>query len=156
MGPLLPGAKAALNYHPAFVHFPIALWLVALLFEALAVWRSSDELQRTAVRLLYLGTLAGIVTAITGLYAQASVPAGPALEAVETHETLMLITTSLALGLSMFAFFARNHFTPGLRKLLLLGLVVLAGLLTFGADRGAQLVFQYGSAVNWPTAQQQK
>ena len=38
---------------------------------------------------------------------------------------------------------------------LLLGLVVLGILLTIGADRGAQLVYQYGSAVNWSTAQQQ-
>jgi len=145
-----------LNYHPAFVHFPIALWLVALLFEALAVLRLSDDLHRTAVRLLYLGTLAGIVTAITGLYAQSSVPEGPAQETMETHEAVMLTTTSLAVGLCLLTFFARKNFTARLRKLLLLGLVVLAGLLTFGADRGAQLVFQYGSAVNWPAAQRQK
>jgi uncharacterized membrane protein len=38
---------------------------------------------------------------------------------------------------------------------LLIGLVVLAVLLTIGADRGAQLVYQYGSAVNWPSAVEQ-
>ena len=46
---MLPGMKAALNLHPMFVHFPIVLWLGALLFELLAVWRASDELQRTAI-----------------------------------------------------------------------------------------------------------
>ena len=51
---MLPGLKAALNNHPLFVHFPIVLWLAALLFEIFAVWRASDELQRTASRLLYL------------------------------------------------------------------------------------------------------
>ncbi len=35
-------------------------------------------------------------------------------------------------------------------------LVILAALLTYGTDRGAQLVYQYGSAVNWPAVQQQK
>ena len=48
---MLPGLKAALNYHPMFVHFPIVLWLGALLFEIVAVWRASDELQRMASRL---------------------------------------------------------------------------------------------------------
>jgi hypothetical protein len=43
-----------------------------------------------------------------------------------------------------------------LRKLMLLGLAVLAVLLTIGADRGAQLVYGYGTAVNWTTAQEQK
>lgn len=152
---MLPGLKAALNYHPMFVHFPIVLWLVALFFEMLAVWRGSDDMHRTAARLLYLGTLAGMVTVLTGLYAEDSVPSGAAQKAVGIHETLMLLTTSLAVALCLFAFFARKNFTAGFRKLLLLGLLILAGLLTVGADRGAQLVYQYGSGVNWPSAQQQ-
>ena len=153
---MLPGLRAALNYHPIFAHFPIVLWLAALLFQVLALWRASDEMQRTAARMLYLGTLAAIVTALTGLAAENSVPPGEAMRAVGIHETLMLVSTSLALALCMFAFFARKNFTPQLRKLMLLGLAVLAVLLTIGADRGAQLVYGYGSAVNWATAQQQK
>jgi uncharacterized membrane protein len=153
---MLPGLRAALNYHPMFVHFPIVLWLAALLFQVLALWRASDEMQRTAARMLYLGTLAAIVTALTGLAAENSVPPGEAMRAVGIHETLMLVSTSLALALCMFAFFARKNFTPQLRKLMLLGLAVLAVLLTIGADRGVQLVYGYGSAVNWATAQQQK
>jgi uncharacterized membrane protein len=153
---MLPGLKDALNYHPIFVHFPIVLWLAALFFQVLALWRGSDELQRTAARMLYLGTLAAIVTVLTGLAAENSVPPGDAMRAVGIHETLMLISTSLALALCMFAFFTRKNFTPQLRKLMLLGLAVLAVLLTIGADRGAQLVYGYGSAVNWSIAQQQK
>lgn len=153
---MLPGFNAALNYHPMFVHFPIVLWLIALLFELLAVWRASDELQRTTSRLLYLGTLAAIVTVLTGLQAQNSVAPGEAQRAVGIHETLMLITTSVAIVLCSFAFFMRKNFTAPMRKLMLLGLFVLAILLTIGADRGAQLVYEYGSAVNWSTAQQQK
>lgn len=153
---MLPGLKAALNYHPIFVHFPIVLWLTALFFEILAVLRSSEEMHRTAARLLYLGTLAAIAAALTGFDAEDSVPAGAAQRAVGIHETLMLMTTSVAVGLCMFAFFARKNFTGGLRKLMLLGLVLLAILMTIGADRGAQLVYGYGTAVNWSTAQQQK
>ncbi|MGA7914542.1 MAG: DUF2231 domain-containing protein [Candidatus Acidiferrales bacterium] len=153
---MLPGMRAALNLHPMFVHFPIVLWLGALLFEMLAVWRASDELQRTASRLLYLGTLAALVTVMTGLAAQNSVAPGEAQRTVGIHETLMLTATSLAVGLSMFAFFKRRDFTAKMRKVLLLGLLALGILLTIGADRGAQLVYGYGSAVNWATAQQQK
>ena len=152
---MLPGLKAALNYHPMFVHFPIVLWLGALLFEIVAVWRASDELQRTASRLLYLGTFAAIITVITGLEAQNSVAPGSAQRAVGIHETLMLTATSLAIVLCSFAFFMRKNFPPHLRRVLLLGLIVLAVFVTIGADRGAQLVYQYGSAVNWSTAQQQ-
>lgn len=153
---MLPGLKAALNFHPMFVHFPIVLWLAALLFELLAVWRASDELQRVASRMLYLGTLAAVITALTGLVAQNSVPPGDPQRTVGIHETLMLLCTSLAGALCILALFARQGSAVSLRKILLAGLFVLAVLLTIGADRGAQLVYQYGSAVNWATAQQQK
>jgi len=157
MDAILPGLKGMLNYHPVFVHFPIAFWLGALLFEALSVLRGSDELHRTAARLLYLGTLAGFAAVTSGLLAEESVPeTGPAHEVMELHEKLMLVTTSVALGLSMTAFFLRNNFTPKLRRLFLVGLLVLGALMTIGADRGAQLVFQYGTAVNWPAAQPPK
>ena len=153
---MLPGMRAALNHHPMFVHFPIALWLAALLFELLAVWRASDDLQRTATRMLSLGTLAAIVTVLTGLSAENSVPPGDAQRIVGMHESLMLVSTSLAAALCMFAFFLRKNFTMQLRKAMLAGLFVLAVLLTIGTDLGARLVFEYGTAVNWSTAQQQK
>ena len=155
MHPLLPGLKAALNYHPIFVHFPIALWFAALFFELLGTVRANDHFHRTAVWLLYLGTLAGCVTALSGLYAEDSVPSGPAQAVVELHENVMLTALSLSVGLCLFAFFTRKSSAAGLRRALLLGLVILAALVTYGADRGAQLVYQYGASVNWPAAQQQ-
>jgi uncharacterized membrane protein len=153
---MLPGLKEALNFHPIFVHFPIVLWLAALLFELLAVWRASDEMQRTASRLLYLGTLAAIVTILSGLAAEHSVPPGDAQRVLGIHEAIMLTTTSLAVALCIFAFFVRKNFTNQLRKIMLLGLSILGVLLVIGTDRGAQLVYGYGTAVNWSTAQQQK
>ncbi|HEX2712865.1 MAG TPA: DUF2231 domain-containing protein [Candidatus Acidoferrales bacterium] len=149
--PFLPGLKGMLNYHPLFVHFPIAFWLGALLFEALAVWRSSEEWHRTAAGLLYLGTLSAFAAAGTGLLAEEAVmEMGPERDVFEIHEKMMFVTTSLAVGLCMFVFFLRKRFTPALRKLLLVGLVALAILLTLGSDRGAQLVYQYATAVHLP------
>ena len=148
---MLPGLRAALNYHPIFVHFPIVLWFAALLFELLA-----DDMQRTASSMLYLGTLAAVVAALTGLVAEKSVPPGMAQRVLGIHQALMLVSTSLAAALCIFAFSVRRNFTAQLRKVMLLGLCVLGVLVIFGADRGAQLVYEYGSAVNWSTAEQQK
>jgi uncharacterized membrane protein len=113
-------------------------------------------MQRIVTRLLYLGTLAAVVTAMSGFAAAKSVPPGDAQRVVGIHETLMLFTTSLAFALCIFAFLAHKNFTARLRKIMLLGLLTLGVLLTIGADRGAQLVYGYGSAINWSTAQQQK
>lgn len=153
---MLPGFRAALNFHPLFVHFPIVLWFAALLFELLAVLRSSDEMQRTAARMLYLGTLAAVATVLSGWAAENSVPPGDAQRVMGIHETLMLISTSVAIALCAFAYFVRKNFTAQLRKLMLLGLLFLCLFVTIGADRGAQLVYGYGTAVNWSTAQQQQ
>jgi len=153
---MLPGLKAALNIHPMLVHFPLALWFAALLFEAWAVFRNSEDWHRTAARLLYLGTIAGIAAALTGLGAEKSVPAGTAMIVVGIHKTLMLLTTSVAIGLCLFALIFRKNFTAAYRKYMLIGLVAMAILMTLGGDRGAQLVYQYGSAVDWSSAQQQK
>jgi len=153
MNEILPGLKGMLNVHPLFVHFPIALWIGAMLVEALAVLRSSGDWHRTAARLLYLGTQFGLLAAATGLLAQNSVPdEGPAHDAMELHEKLMLVTTSAAVGLCMFAYFQRDRFAQGQRKLLLAGLLALTILLTIGADRGALLVFKYATSVHLPNA----
>lgn len=155
MASILPGWQTALNHHPAFVHFPIVLWLTALLFEIVAVWRKNDSTHRTAVWLLWLGTLAGTFAVGTGLNAAQNVPAGigPVLE---SHEQLMLTSYFIALGLSGFALFAGRRLTHGLKVVVLVGLLILAFVVTLGADRGAEMVYRYGLGVNWTTAVHQK
>lgn len=154
MDSVLPGLKGMLNYHPLFVHFPIAFWLGALLFELLGQWRANEPWRATAERLLYLGTLAALPALVTGLFAEAAVPEGPARDALAFHKTAMLITTGVAVALSMLVGLRRGALSTGQRKLFLAGLVVLAVLLGLGADRGAQLVYQHGTGVNWPQALQ--
>jgi len=150
---MFPGLHAMLNYHPIFVHFPIALWLAALLYEALSVWRSRDDWHRTAIRLLYLGTLGAVAAVVSGWVAQSSVTPGRARDVLEIHETIMLISSSLALGLCILCYARRGNFAAGLRRIFLAGLVALAILTAVGADRGAQLVYQYASSVNLPSAE---
>ncbi|HEV2386694.1 MAG TPA: DUF2231 domain-containing protein [Candidatus Acidoferrales bacterium] len=156
MGSLLPGWTAALNHHPAFVHFPIVLWLAALLFEILSLRRRSDPTHDLACYLLYLGTLTAVLAVVTGLNAEATVATDEVAHALEVHEELMLTSFFLATGLSVFAYFSRRRLTHALKMVLLAGLVLLALLVTLGADRGAEMVYRYGLGVNWSTAIQQK
>jgi uncharacterized membrane protein len=155
MDSILPGWNALLNAHPVFVHFPIAFWVGALIFEALALIAKKDEFHRTGVRLLYLGTLLAPLAVFTGLDAEASVPQGPAHEVAETHKYLMLGAVTVAAALSMLAAL-RRELSPALRRVFFLGLLVLAVLVALGADRGAQLVYQYGTGVDWSTALPQR
>ena len=150
---MLPGLKSMLNIHPLFVHFPIAFWFGALLFEAIAIWRSNDDLHRTAVRLLYLGTLCAFAAAFTGWLAESSVEPSIEIQRVfDIHETLMLTATSLASALSIYCFAKRADFPANSRRILLAGLIALAIVTVIGTDRGAQLVYQFAQSVNGPDA----
>lgn len=155
METILPGLSRMANWHPLFVHFPIAFWIGALLFELAAQARRNDEWHRTAARLLYLGVLFAFVAALTGLYAEGAVDPR-AYDTLQTHKLMMMATTGVAVALAALVGFRREALSPGLRKLFLAGLLVLATMLVLGADRGAQLVYQYGTAVDWSTAVPQK
>jgi uncharacterized membrane protein len=159
MGALFPGLKALFNYHPLFVHFPIALWTAALLFEVAARAVKKDEtLHRIACWVLALGALAAIPAVMSGWSAQTAVPdAGAAHEVKELHENLM-VSASILSGIlaAVGLFILPRKPTAALRAAFLAGLFVLVGLMAVGADRGALLVYHYGTSVDWAAAQQQK
>lgn len=158
MGALFPGLKALLNYHPLFVHFPIALWTAALLFELAARVLKQDGMHRAACAVLALGALAAVPTVFSGWSAEAAVPeAGPAHDIKELHESLMVISSILSGILAAVGLFVLPRKpTAMLRAAFLAGLFVLCGLMAAGADRGALLVYHYGTGVDWSAAQKQK
>ncbi|HXZ19347.1 MAG TPA: DUF2231 domain-containing protein [Candidatus Acidoferrales bacterium] len=158
MGALFPGLKALLNYHPLFVHFPIALWSAALVFELAARTAKQDGLHRAACAVLALGALAAVPTVFTGWSAQAAVPESrDARDVMEIHENLMIMASILSGVLAAVGLFVLPRKpTAMLRAAFLAGLFVLVVLLALGADRGALLVYHYGTGVDWSTAQRQK
>jgi uncharacterized membrane protein len=158
MGALFPGLKALLNYHPLFVHFPIALWTAALLFEIAARAMKDESLHRIACAVLALGALAAIPAVMSGWSAQTAVPdTGAAHDVKELHENLMVTASVLSGILAATGLFVLPRKPgAGLRAAFLAGLVVLVALMAVGADRGALLVYHYGTSVDWAAAQQQK
>lgn len=82
----------ALDFHRILVHFPVALILLAALFQALAVWRRSAALQTTARANLVAGAALGIVTALTGFLASREFSEA----SLEAHETAAWVTVGIA------------------------------------------------------------
>jgi uncharacterized membrane protein len=150
MNSMLPGLHSMLNIHPLFVHFPIALWVGALVFEIVAVARGSEDWHRSAARALYLGTLAAVFAVLTGWRAESSVPPFGAVRGVlSVHETLMLFATTIAGWLCLVALL-KPRISGAAQKWFLAGLVVLMILVAIGADRGAEMVYRYATSVNLP------
>ena len=104
-----PGLRAMENFHPVFVHAPLTLLPLALVFQALAVWfdfahhrwRGREDWQKLALWFLCLGAVGALAGAGTGLLAEEEVTVPqPGWETIERHELLMLITTGLAVVLA--------------------------------------------------------
>jgi uncharacterized membrane protein len=156
METLLPGiAVLNGNMHPLLIHFPIAFFLGALAMEGLAVLHH-EKFHLVATWMLYLGTLMAIITLPTGFIAANMVAAqdprghdAPGHQVIHYHRNFMMAATLLGILLSMYVFLInqkgkwRSH-----RFGLLFGLVVLSVLVALGADRGARLVFEFGTGIN--------
>jgi uncharacterized membrane protein len=143
---LLPGLQHLQNIHPLMVHFPIALLMSAALFYLLALIFRKDTFATTAFFLLILGAISACVAAGTGLYAEDGVMVSFSVREhlLEHHEQLMLTTTGLSIILVVWAIIARP-FPKKRRAIFILLFVVLLAVMTWGADYGARMVYDYNA-----------
>jgi uncharacterized membrane protein len=149
IGSLLPGLQHLQNLHPLFVHFPIAFLMGAALFYFLTLVFRKDAFATTAFFLLVLGALSACVAAGAGLYAEEGVMVSFSVREhlLEHHEQLMLATTGLSIGLTLWAAIARP-FPKKKRGIFILLIVIMLGIMTWGADYGARMVYDYNAGGN--------
>ena len=143
---LFPGVQHLQNIHPLFVHFPIAFLVGAALFYLLAWILRKDHLAITAFWVLILGTISAAATVATGLYAEEGVMIARSVreQLLGHHEDLMVTTLCLSVGLAIWATVARPFPKRGrlIFMLVFLGLLVV---MSFGADYGARMVYDYNA-----------
>jgi uncharacterized membrane protein len=146
IGTLLPGVQHLQNIHPLVVHFPIGLLMSGALFYLLALFSRKEGFATTAFFLLVLGALSACVAAGTGLYAEDGVMVSVSVREhlLEHHEQLMLITAGLSIILTVWGLIARPFPKKGRIVFLILFGVMLATM-TWGADYGARMVYDYNA-----------
>ena len=145
---LLPGLSGMANYHPLFVHFPIAFLIAFFILDVLGSVLDKANWRNIAAGLLYLGTISAIFTVIAGFIAADTVAHGGNVHAImERHEHLGISVLLLAALLSVWRFKFGEHLKAGLNVFFLSIAAVLCVLLSLGADLGGQMVYQYGVAV---------
>ena len=146
------------SWHPALVHFPIALLFVAFFLEVFAFWRRAHDLPEgrgstgveaawAAQILLVCGTLGLLVTFITGNYAQilaarARIPQDP----INQHESFATMTSWLFVGILTWRSYLKLENRRMFRAYLVAFLVALSILLLTGY-LGGQLVYKYAAGV---------
>jgi uncharacterized membrane protein len=132
-------------WHPALVHFPIALAGVAVLFELLAIGFHRDEYERSALIALGAAALMAIVAAVSGTAQEEAASHLPGIAAtLEMHENLGTLSAAL-LGVCALGglYLHLKGWLP--QKLYLAVLLALSILLLATGHWGGRLVYYYGA-----------
>jgi len=137
------------HLHPIFVHFTVALLLVATLFYLLALIDGRRRPQWLTVGRwdLWLGAAATVGTALTGLYAFNTVAHdAPSHAAMTDHRNWAVATLVLFLLLAMWTLM-RARAGRTISAPIVGGLLIASLVLGSTAWRGGALVYQYGLGV---------
>jgi uncharacterized membrane protein len=125
--------------HPLIVHFPIALLLVATLFELVHVVRPGATQRRAVDLLLHLGALGAVAAAVSGwLYTDFEAPRN---DLVELHRWTGVAAAALAVCASVLSFVARTRDAGGLVVGYRIALLLMAGLVGFTGHLGGQMAW---------------
>lgn len=137
--------------HPMVVHFPIALLLVALLFDVAALFLPKAGLTRTSLYLSALAAPGAVAAYLSGEAAEEPAENLPGIEALlERHEDLgkLLMIAAIAVLIVRLGFFWRRwHETIAGRAVLAFFGGILAILVGATGYAGGQLVYDHGAGV---------
>jgi uncharacterized membrane protein len=133
--------------HPAIIHFPIALGLVALLFELLARHPRARNLEAAAGLLIALAALGSVAAVLSGQVArdEAVVPAAvvPLLARHEdVGELAMWLLLAVAAGRLVLAW--RGWFKGIVPWVYLLAATAVVGAVAYNGYLGGKMVFDHG------------
>jgi uncharacterized membrane protein len=132
--------------HPFFVHFPLALLTLALLFELLAYFTKKPALSQPGWWFQLTGTLGVIAAVLSGVVAESW--AGKSLLAVaelfERHEQFGFVSAILFAVLLFFRFSSHQAIPPRWPRAYLLSLTIAVCVLLTTGWLGGELVFSHG------------
>lgn len=139
------------NWHPFFVHFAIALLVIATLFHVVAAFNSKStnyyQFENVANWNLWIGALIAIITVVAGWFASNSVEHDtPSHLAMMEHRNWAIGTTALFLLLAFWSFRRARKALP-ITWLITLPLIIASGMLGATGWLGGELVYRHGLGV---------
>ena len=141
------GLHEVFNVHPAFVHFPIALFPSALLLYGLGILLKRPSWIIAGRACLYLAAIGTAVAIGTGWDAQDTFPHNDRIHhMMMTHLRLGIMVGGLAVVLVMWSFVHRAQRPQGAYAFLAV-LAFTTALVLQNGDLGSRMVYVEGAAV---------
>jgi len=139
------------SLHPVFVHFPIAVFFLYIIFELLGIF--DDKYSKAALVLLLFGVLTGLATVLTGnqaaeaLFKSSQIGKNIPRELIESHENYATLTLWFFFALAALRIYlvVKKKFNKKM-KIIILFLAILGYVFVFETgERGGKLVYDFGA-----------
>jgi uncharacterized membrane protein len=135
-------------FHPAAVHFAVALLILGGLCEAIGLLARREATERFGSVLVVAGLLAWIPTVVTGYLAANSVTLeGAARRVFDMHELNGWLIGAWFFGCLFWKGWSQGEIRPRLRPLYAVALLVGVALVVRGAWLGGEMVYGQGVGV---------
>lgn len=142
------------NIHPLIVHFPIALFIVAVLFDLIGLVGRQRWARQAGMVLMVLAALGAMAALATGLATEESVEdllGAAGRQALEAHEDIAKPTAYVLLAVAVLRLALSTRPFRRVKGLAwsayLVAAVIGLGMLTLTAYRGGELVYVHGGGV---------
>jgi uncharacterized membrane protein len=134
--PLIP--KNA--FHPAIVHFPIALFMAGLFLDALGMWKKHNTLLLAGWYNLVLGAVSTLASLASGLAAM-TIMHLPFKGLIFNHLVLACIGTAIMWGMVALRYKRHDKMSTGLRAVYYVLAVTGCILIAYSAHLGGDFVY---------------
>lgn len=135
-----------LHVHPMVVHFPIALFVCALVFDICSLVLKNEKFHRTAVNLYVLAALVAPFVVWTGLREAERVHL-VSHPIFNLHKTFALATMGFSLMSLPVLWIFNQKITHFFRSVFFICLLFAVSLVSIAAYNGGRLVYDYGIGV---------
>ncbi len=131
--------------HPKLVHFPIALFFTALIFELLSRLFKKSNVSQAAVLIYCFGAFLTPLVVYSGLWEQVRLHLNHPL--LTQHKTWALITMWIAWGSLVLIWWINKYKSKYFRNFFFIILIIVNVTVTLTGYYGGKMVYEYGVGI---------
>jgi uncharacterized membrane protein len=137
-------------FHPPLTDFPVAAYVFAAVFDVISRIAGDDssigrDFFVSATHVIIAGAIVSLATALTGFWdwLRSTEPGNQARRTANWHMTVMLTVTGIVIVDIVIRLFQWSDHVATTPLVMILS-IIAAGLVSFGAIYGGELVYDYG------------